>query len=298
MTYSISPTGLDFNFAAAHDAADEERISRNWSSVEELAIYDPFGVDLVAPEATDENNLDYEDNVALELIKLDTTGIVDLDSEDNQYRDFDPYYWDYNNDPYFWDYRREDDRPAIALMDDVRIVFEDSHDYASDNELRPLDRFGYEPVTLMPSFSSNKGQERPLNWWGDESQYRWNKYPWGCHNCGRKFAKWRDENGRKLRKSSREDRHGLRQTSFEVRHRHSDWYEEIQSWLNPNIDLRPDYLTESCREYADGRWNVILLDNYREQNLHEIKVYDRELESAWYGLMLNPIDDELLRFAA
>lgn len=73
MTYSLSTTGLDFNFAAAQDADDEERASRFWSSPEELAIYDPFNDDDREhdPEASEDFDPDddfvYETAAALDI---------------------------------------------------------------------------------------------------------------------------------------------------------------------------------------------------------------------------------------
>lgn len=274
MTYSISPTGLDFNFAAAQDAADEERTLRTWSSSEELAIYDPYGDDLVAPEATDDNDFTYEDNVAFEL---DCCGRIDLL----------PHEYEFGYDD-IWS------PGGFGLMvysdrfGEIRLAL-DYFDYIAERQ----HRFSELDDKYLPSFSSNREPHHLLTNWEDDA--KWHRR---LGNRAKKLAKRHCEYGRRLRKDRRQDRCGMRQVSFEARHRHSDWYEEIQSWLNPNIDLRPDYLTESYCKYADGQWKVILLDDYRVQNQRELEVYDRELESDWYGLMLDQIESEPLRLAA
>lgn len=78
-----------------------------------------------------DEDLTYEDAVRIELVTLDSTGIIDVNAEDNPYRDFGRHY------------------------------IESDSSYGNDN---------YYYVTDMPSFSSNH-EKRRLNYWEAEEKW-------------------------------------------------------------------------------------------------------------------------------
>jgi hypothetical protein len=165
----------------------EVRFARKWASVEELAWYDPFNEDdfeLCLENIFDEGDLSYEDIVALELVELDSTGIINLDADSNPHREF-----DYD---VFWE--EIDDSTGTALL-----VYHDklgTMRWCFDHDEYPyIDRDnGKFDKNFMPSFSSrNRTNVGVVHCYSDH-------FTWPHRNYGRKQAKWRDENGKRGRK--------------------------------------------------------------------------------------------------
>lgn len=191
--------GLDLDSFLPLDAADEERVSRAWVSVEELTSHEPFNDE---PEHFDS--------------KLEMT------------------YWSspFLGDDYHYD--AKDDRPGIAiLVDGTCIILESSE--LQNNEtfgFRPLDRFANEDPdeSPIPSFSSNHEKLRVLSW--NEGDLKWGRKWRNRHS--KDPANFRID-GKLARKDNRNHRVGNRQEFAELRDYWSDVYdicEEINLEMN------------------------------------------------------------------
>lgn len=245
-----------------------------------------------------EDELDDDSDVIFcERVKLDSTGIIDLDHLDNPHRNFNPHTWDDWNGE--WVPNAEFD--GFGVVRDGKEVFALTYcqfEYQCDErdkeeDFRPLDRYAYEdPGTAVPTFSSNI-EQRHLSIWEDESRERWNKYPWRSHNCGRKQAKWRSQDGRRLRKD-RDCRHGMRQESAAVLHMYADridmWEEFAREWNPPTI---PEFKVEMVGlTDADASYYEAEAQREREDYIRELEMAAWEANFDWdYSHIFDPVNN-------
>ena len=231
--------GLNGQFVSLNMSDDEIEVGANENPA--LIVFQN------AENELDVDSLTYEDNVALELIKLDTTGIVDLYTDDNPY-----LYFFANRGHMYPNYGDDFDTPAIALLEEGgRIVFQDEREYSycvevdtctifesygvevtAESYTRSLDRFEHSD-NYLPSFSSNREPHHRLSYWEDDARWYRSCIMGNRHNRGRKQAKWRSDNGKLARKDS--SRWSLRHAQIAM----SDWY-----YLEHQAYTAEDYLDE------------------------------------------------------
>ena len=231
--------GLNGQFVSLNMSDDEIEVGTNENPA--LIVFQN------AENELDVDSLTYEDNVALELIKLDTTGIVDLYTDDNPY-----LYFFANRGHMYPNYGDDFDTPAIALLEEGgRIVFQDEREYSycvevdtctifesygvevtAESYTRSLDRFEHSD-NYLPSFSSNREPHHRLSYWEDDARWYRSCIMGNRHNRGRKQAKWRSDNGKLARKDS--SRWSLRHAQIAM----SDWY-----YLEHQAYTAEDYLGE------------------------------------------------------
>lgn len=268
--------GLYGQFISLNMSDDE---AAEWAGVESLAIYDPFDEERIAHEIDIHESDGDTDLFGIELVELDTTGIIDLDAEDNPHRDFHPIYFD---DNYYGWY-------PLPERGGVGVIHNDTEVYSVACEQFGIDCYVFEEDfedddVEEPGFRTGVRYNRPLTMWEEDA--KWYRKYISSDRCkrGRELSKFRID-GKRSRKDNRSHRFGNRQEFAEMRNFWSDrqemWHELACEHNEPTIptfgieivgltdDEASYHEAESEREYGEyirelerTRWYVSLEDDY------------------------------------